>query len=360
MQPETLHALLSGKFVSALRSVASEMTMEDMHEQRGVYLPRSRRPPPRRWPRTGSNSKSVALTNLDQTDLQYFNPSNRFDAEGLTHLIEQIEDRRKTRNDIEQDSMIRIRSRNLEAEKQSLDIERESELARLEQQRDVEVRRAVQRAEIARERAMRDTEAEQAQINAREEIEKSRIGNERAISEARIASERDIRQREIERSQTVEQAEIAARETVEKARIANDQLIKEARIAADREIREREIEQVRALQAAEIAARESTERARIAQEASVSTDRIANEQRISGLDIAQAAFDRGGRYRRAARHRNRGNRPQQRHHRQSPRRGGKAAGARDRPRPHRPGGDHRVEGAGGVRPHRSRRRRSAR
>jgi len=38
MQPETLHELLSGKFVSAIRSVASEMTMEDMHEQRGVLF----------------------------------------------------------------------------------------------------------------------------------------------------------------------------------------------------------------------------------------------------------------------------------------------------------------------------------
>src|SRR6202795_659030 len=31
MEPEQLHALLSGKFVSSLRSVASEMTMEAMH-----------------------------------------------------------------------------------------------------------------------------------------------------------------------------------------------------------------------------------------------------------------------------------------------------------------------------------------
>ena len=38
MEPERLHALLSGKFVSALRSVASEMTMEEMHEQRGDYV----------------------------------------------------------------------------------------------------------------------------------------------------------------------------------------------------------------------------------------------------------------------------------------------------------------------------------
>ena len=55
--------------------------------------------------------ESVALTDLDQTDLQYFNPSNRFDAAGLTRIIEEIEDKRKLRNDIEQDSMIRIRTR---------------------------------------------------------------------------------------------------------------------------------------------------------------------------------------------------------------------------------------------------------
>ena len=40
LEPEQLHALLSGKFVSAIRSVAAEMTMEQMHEQRGEYVAR--------------------------------------------------------------------------------------------------------------------------------------------------------------------------------------------------------------------------------------------------------------------------------------------------------------------------------
>src|SRR5258707_11882298 len=35
MQPEALRELLEGKFVDALRSVAAEMTMEEMHEKRG-------------------------------------------------------------------------------------------------------------------------------------------------------------------------------------------------------------------------------------------------------------------------------------------------------------------------------------
>src|SRR5580658_2205062 len=187
LEPERLHALLSGKFVSALRSVASEMTMEQMHEQRGDYVARVKGAAQEALAQNGLELESVAITDLDQTDLEFFNPSNRFDAEGLTRLMEDIED--------------------------------DSEAARLAQQRDIEVRRAVQRTEVARERALQETEAEQAQISAREAIEKARIANEQAISEARIASEREVRQKEIERTRAVEEVEISAREGIERARI---------------------------------------------------------------------------------------------------------------------------------------------
>jgi uncharacterized membrane protein YqiK len=109
--------------------------------------------------KNGLELESVAIIDIDQTALEYFNPSNRFDAEGLTSLIKEIEERRKLRNDIEQDSMIKIRARNLEAEKKR---SRSSARARgrLAQEREVEFRRAQQRAELARERAERETEAE--------------------------------------------------------------------------------------------------------------------------------------------------------------------------------------------------------
>jgi uncharacterized membrane protein YqiK len=120
MNVAELDTLLSGKFVSALRSVASEMTMIEMHERRGEYVARVKESALESLKQNGLELESVAITDLDQTDLEFFNPSNRFDAEGLTKLIEDIEARRKLRNDIEQDSMILIRTRNLEAEKQAL------------------------------------------------------------------------------------------------------------------------------------------------------------------------------------------------------------------------------------------------
>ena len=38
MQPEQLKELVEGKFVDALRTVAAEMTMEELHEQRGDFV----------------------------------------------------------------------------------------------------------------------------------------------------------------------------------------------------------------------------------------------------------------------------------------------------------------------------------
>ena len=145
LEPERLTSLLDGKFVSALRTVAAQMTLEEMHESRDDYVRRVREAAQVGLDSNGLELEAVAVTDIDQTDLDYFNPSNRFDAEGLTRLIEDIETRRKLRNDVEQDAMIAIRTRNLEAERQSLDIERESEWARLEQEREIEIRRAQQR-----------------------------------------------------------------------------------------------------------------------------------------------------------------------------------------------------------------------
>ena len=257
LEPESLHALLAGKFESAMRAAAAAMDMSGMHENRTSYVEQVRKAVEADLSRNGLELESVAILDIDQTSLEFFNPSNRFDAEGLTVLIKDIESRRKLRNDIEQDATIQIRTRNLEAEKQALEIDRASEEARLEQERDIEFRRAQQRALLAQERAERETQAESAQISAREAIERARIANERAIAEARIASDVEIRRREIAKGQTVETEEITAREQVETARILQERALKEARIVNEQETTAREIERTRMLEAAEIAARES-------------------------------------------------------------------------------------------------------
>jgi uncharacterized membrane protein YqiK len=206
-QPEALKELLEGKFVDALRTVAAEMTMEELHEKRGEYIRRVRGTVAENLLQNGLELESASLTQLDQTAMEFFNPSNAFDAEGLTRLTEQIERRKKIRNDIEQDTMIQIRNKNLETEKLSLDIDREAESARLAQEREIEIARAGQRAELARERAEKQQLAERAEITAREQIERARVETDRVLEGQRIAKEREIETAEIERRLTLETAE---------------------------------------------------------------------------------------------------------------------------------------------------------
>jgi len=251
MHPEALGELIEGKFVDALRSVAAEMTMEELHEKRGAFMQKVRGAVSEDLLKNGLELESVSLTNLDQTNMEFFNPSNAFDAEGLTRLTDQIERRKKIRNDIEQDTMIQIRNKNLETEKMSLEIDRDSEYARLEQEREVEIRRAVQRAELARERAARERDAEQAQLQARQEIEQMRINTERAVEEERIHRELTVQALEIDRRRSIDLSEQQAREEVERTRIATERALDEQRINRERDVEQLEIERRKLIELAE-------------------------------------------------------------------------------------------------------------
>lgn len=186
MQPEALKDLVEGKFVDALRSVAAGMTMNELHEQRADFVQKVQQVSSNDLAMNGLELESVSLTGLDQTSIEHFNANNAFDAEGLTKLTEQIEARKKLRNDIEQDTRVQMETKNLEADTRSFEIGRDKEYARLEQEREVEMRRAKQSSEIAREQAERTREADAARIEAKKQVDAQQIEADRLVEEARI------------------------------------------------------------------------------------------------------------------------------------------------------------------------------
>lgn len=114
MQPEMLKELVEGKFVDALRSVASEMSMVELHEKRVDLVQKVQQVVSEDLLKNGLELESVlASPGLDQTSMEHFNPNNAFDAEGLTRLTEEIERRKKIRNDIEQDTAVQIRNKKI-------------------------------------------------------------------------------------------------------------------------------------------------------------------------------------------------------------------------------------------------------
>ncbi len=198
--------LMESKFVDVLRAVAAEMSMTEMHEQRADFVQKVQQSVANDLEKNGLELESVSLTGFDQTDLVYFNENNAFDAEGRARLAKIIEEKRKETNDIEQENRIKIEQRNLDAEKQSLDIQRDEEEAKLTQEQILSFKRQEQKAEIAKQREQKEREEREAEI-----------AKEKAVEAAEIEKAREIETKEIAKKQALEQARIKQQQEVEVA-----------------------------------------------------------------------------------------------------------------------------------------------
>jgi uncharacterized membrane protein YqiK len=218
MSPNELKALVEDKFVDSLRATAATMTIQELQDKRRDFVQAVQNAVAEDLEKNGLELESVSLTSLDQTDKQFFNPNNAFDAEGLTRLTEQTEARRKQRNDVEQDTEVQVRAKNLEASRLKLTIEKDQEFASLAQKREVEVARAEQIALIASQQAERNREAETVKIEAERQVGQRRIEAEREIKAAEIEKNLVIQTREIEQERQAELKRAEQRKQVEIAR----------------------------------------------------------------------------------------------------------------------------------------------
>jgi flotillin len=206
MRVEELKKLMESKFVDVLRTVAAEMTMTAMHEQRADFVQKVQQNVANDLEKNGLELESVSLTGFDQTDLHFFNENNAFDAEGRARLTKIIEEKRKETNDIEQDNRVKIQRRNLDAERASLEIKKEEEELRIAQEQVLEFKRVEQKAEIAKTREYKEREEREAQIS-----------KEQAIEVAEILKSRDVESREIDKRTALEQARIQQQRDIEVA-----------------------------------------------------------------------------------------------------------------------------------------------
>ena len=204
MRVEELKILMESKFVDVLRAVAAEMSMIEMHEQRAEFVQKVQQNVANDLEKNGLELESVSLTGFDQTELKYFNENNAFDAEGRARLTQIIERKRKETNDIEQESRILIEQRNLEAEKLSLTIKKETEEAQLVQEQALEFKRVEQQAAIVKQRELREQEERQAEI-----------AKQRAVEISEIEKSRHIESQQIEKIKTLEQAKIQQQRDIE-------------------------------------------------------------------------------------------------------------------------------------------------
>jgi uncharacterized membrane protein YqiK len=303
MEPESLRELVQGRFVDALGIVAAQMTMEEIQEKRGEYIKEVKVIVAESLSATGLELEAVSLTSLDQAGLEVFNPSNAFDAEGLTQLTEQIEAGKKKRNDIEQDTTIRIRAKNLEAEQKALEIDQQREFSRLSQEREIAKQRDRERTDMAIETSTQQRLAEESRIQSEEDIEKARIQQqdtievERSLREHELTLQIEERKRlrnEIERQTETDikqknlEAEIRAldiQKENEFARLQQEEDIASQRAKQKTEVLKVESEQYIESEQAQIKANEEVKKMEIDQKRSLEISRINNDQLSQASEI---------------------------------------------------------------------------
>ena len=319
MSPDGLLDLIEGKFVDALRACAAETTLEELHEQRHGFAARVAALVEPGLRKNGLGIETVSIARLEQTGREFFNPNNAFDAEGLTWLTQQIEEKRRRRNEIERDTQVAIQRKNLAVEQQMLDLGREEEYARLSQEREIAIERARQSSEVAIESAARKREAEQAKISTDETLDRARIAAERAVKEERVAVERALRERELERARAVELAEIENRKAIEiaeqhreieiasqasevaRARSIAERARAEVVKAEESVISARDLERAERSRQVEVAtARAQAERAAVAQTTAAEAEREAAHHRAEAQRILTEAEVAAARLRAAA------------------------------------------------------------
>ena len=217
MEPAELKTLVEDKFVDSLRATAATMTMKELQDKRREFVQAVQNAVAEDLEKNGLELESVSLTSLDQTAKDFFNPSNAFDAEGLTKLTQETESRRKQRNDVEQDTEVQVRTKNLEAERLKLDITKQQEFATLTQQQEISNARANQVAEIAKIEAERHREAEEVRINADRLVKERRIEADRTVNSAEIDKNLSIQKKTIDADRETKVKQAEQRQTVELA-----------------------------------------------------------------------------------------------------------------------------------------------
>jgi len=306
LDPEHLREVVQGRFADALGEVSAKMTLDEIQENRGQFVKEVTKIADESIGHTGLALETVSLISLDQTPIEQFNPANTFDSQGLTQLTEQIEARKKKRNDITQDTKISIENKNLETVQKELEIKKNEEFSRYKQEREIAIQKANERTETIKQKAEREREAEEAEIRSQEEIEVAKISQnqvievERRLTETRLIEEIEKRRREqneLEQNATLDirQKNLDTEVKIlnldkesEYARLEKQRLVDIKKAQERAEIIKEQSERQRDAEEAQIISEEQIKNAKISQQKNVDAYRISAEKETRLLDIEKA------------------------------------------------------------------------
>ncbi|MDJ0580117.1 flotillin family protein [Crocosphaera sp.] len=182
--------------------------------------------------KVGLTLNNIAISEIEESDT--YDENNFFDAQGVRLRTETIQKSIQQKREVELETQVAIEQRELEAEKQTLEIIKQKEDANLTQQKDVEFLRAQQQREIQETKDQEAAKIEKNKILQEQEVEEEKISKELIIQQKRIAVNIELEEqnKQLKVTQTLQQQETEVAEINRQKMIQASQLEAQAEVAA--------------------------------------------------------------------------------------------------------------------------------
>ena len=262
---QAVEELVSEKLTSALRAIASQMDLFQIHTERDKFAEQVKEHVKDDLEANGLLLESVTISELDQTDPAELSDNNVFDAQGKRKITEITAAAMVERNNLERAAEQARKLKDVETRQQILGLERQQAEAEAHQQ-----------TEIAKVQAEQQRESQEAVIVQQRQIEL-----------ARIEKEKQVQAQEIARQQAVEIARTQQEQAVQAAQIVRDQALQTATVEREKAVSLAERQKQIAVAQQETARAQAEEAALSAQ-----ADREkASQQVITVTQVAEADRD---------------------------------------------------------------------
>ena len=173
MDPGALKEQVEGRCDDALRRAAVLMDLEDLNDKRKEFGLNVEEGVKTDLSKMGLMLEAVALTQLNQASLNFFDAENAFDVQGRTYVMQKIAENEKKQNEVENNKKVAIKEGDLAAHNKQLKLEEQEAVADQQQQ-----------MKIAEGKFKADLQIEEARIRTEVELEEIRRQQSLALAAA--------------------------------------------------------------------------------------------------------------------------------------------------------------------------------
>ncbi|HID56025.1 TPA: hypothetical protein EYP37_05820, partial [Candidatus Poribacteria bacterium] len=274
LTPETLRDLVESKVEGTLRAVAATMEIEDLLRKRAEFAQAVLEACREDLLENGLTLETVAITRIDQTPIESYDPNNRFDAQGLRNIAEVTQQQKMEKERIVKQREVEITEIDVNAQKMILDLKQ-----------DLAWKEADQAKNIAIYAAEREADTSVFQYEMEKRIAEAEYAMKLGVAKAKIAQEQGVMEREIEKTLMVELARINQERQVQLSEIEKNLVLETAQIDQTRQVMLTEIDKTLKVELARIAQEQTVMEREIEKNLFVEKARIAQEQQVTERDI---------------------------------------------------------------------------